>query len=239
VTYTLNDPNYSLAGETLLADITAKALAISGTTVASKAYDGTTTATVTPGTLTGMVEGDASPLVTATASFESASSGSGRSVSVTYTLSDPNYFLAGQTLEKAADITVAVTIPAGAASGPMPTATALVDRILPPAFVIGTAAPVTSISATSAPVNVVSAPLAVTTLFPNASALSILSSPSGQEATAPVTLQQARLMLGLGDAQGAQRDVRVPVSRNSLAEIVNGGVRLPGGVDQQLFVVEK
>jgi hypothetical protein len=33
-------------------------------------------------------------------------------------------------------------------------------------------------------------------------------------------------------------DVRVPVSLNSLAEIVNGGVNLPSGVEQQLFVVQ-
>jgi hypothetical protein len=40
---------------------------------------------------------------------------------------------------------------------------------------------------------------------------------------------------GSGSAQG--KDVRVPASRNSLAAIVNGGVRLPSGVEQQLFVV--
>jgi filamentous hemagglutinin family protein len=39
-------------------------------------------------------------------------------------------------------------------------------------------------------------------------------------------------------AGNAPQDVRVPVSRNSLAQIVNGGVKLPSGVEQQLFVVK-
>jgi filamentous hemagglutinin family protein len=42
---------------------------------------------------------------------------------------------------------------------------------------------------------------------------------------------------GQGSTDDPSRDVRVPVGRNSLAEIVNGGVKLPGGVEQQLFVV--
>lgn len=44
-----------------------------------------------------------------------------------------------------------------------------------------------------------------------------------------------------GDNDGAangDREVRVPASNGSLVDIVNGGVRLPNGVDQQLFVVE-
>jgi len=40
-----------------------------------------------------------------------------------------------------------------------------------------------------------------------------------------------------GSGSDRSKDVRVPASRNSLAQIVNGGVRLPSGVEQQLFVV--
>ena len=43
---------------------------------------------------------------------------------------------------------------------------------------------------------------------------------------------------GSGGASDGDREVRVPVSRNSLADIVNGGVRLPSGVEQELFVVQ-
>jgi hypothetical protein len=56
----------------------------------------------------------------------------------------------------------------------------------------------------------------------------------GSAAGGPVTIAGN----GQGSGDGQSRDVRVPVSRNSLAEIVNGGVKLPTGVEQQLFVVK-
>jgi hypothetical protein len=85
--------------------------------------------------------------------------------------------------------------------------------------------------------------------------LTVVSSPSGDESTLAVSLSEARQMLsgadapgGLGadntagesagDSAGPVKEVRVPVSRNSLAAIVNGGVKLPSGVEQQLFVVK-
>ena len=77
--------------------------------------------------------------------------------------------------------------------------------------------------------------------FGEGTALSIISSPGANEPTESVTLAQARRMVaapGGGAAANGERDVRVPVSRNSLAEIVNGGVRLPNGVEQTLFVVK-
>lgn len=43
---------------------------------------------------------------------------------------------------------------------------------------------------------------------------------------------------GDGDRE-RERAVTIPASRNSLVQIVNGGVRLPGGVEQQLFVIKK
>ena len=74
--------------------------------------------------------------------------------------------------------------------------------------------------------------------------LTIISSPSAGQPTQIINLAQARSMMRLAGGQGsagssdAAPDVRVPVSRNSLAEIVNGGVRLPVGVEQELFVVQ-
>lgn len=87
-----------------------------------------------------------------------------------------------------------------------------------------------------------------------------ISSPVAGEPTLSVTLNQARAILdgsadqgtsnsdedpvsteGTADAIAGQvegeREVRVPVSRNSLAEIVNGGLKLPDGVQQQIFIV--
>jgi hypothetical protein len=37
---------------------------------------------------------------------------------------------------------------------------------------------------------------------------------------------------------GGGREVRVPMSNNSVVDIVNGGIKLPDGVSQQFFVVE-
>lgn len=64
------------------------------------------------------------------------------------------------------------------------------------------------------------------------------SAPLGSAADASqsnvlVQLGQARQMTG---ATGEGAEVRVPASRNSLMQIVDGGVRLPDGVEQLLFV---
>ena len=80
--------------------------------------------------------------------------------------------------------------------------------------------------------------------FGEGAPLSLISSPDARETSTSVTLEQARRMLKVastgngGSADAGSREVRVPVSRNSLAEIVNGGVKLPSGVDQLLFVVK-
>jgi hypothetical protein len=97
-------------------------------------------------------------------------------------------------------------------------------------------------------VNVINPPLFVAAAFGPGERFAVISSPTANEPTQAVTLSQARSMMqstgqtggGSGGSSGASdgvRDVRVPVSRNSLADIVNGGVRLPGGLEQELFVV--
>ena len=83
----------------------------------------------------------------------------------------------------------------------------------------------------------------VNSFGPN-TALTILSSPSAGQPTQIINLAQARSMMqpaggpGSPGSSDAVPDVRIPVSRNSLAEIVNGGVRLPLGVEQELFIVQ-
>ncbi|MBR2693094.1 MAG: hypothetical protein IKE69_02670, partial [Thermoguttaceae bacterium] len=77
--------NYVISAADVSADITAKQLSISGTTVADKAYDGTTDATITVGALAGVVDGDAVG-VTASGAFPSAEVGV-YDVTVSYTLS--------------------------------------------------------------------------------------------------------------------------------------------------------
>jgi len=103
--------NYTLTEPTgLLANITALALTASGITVANKTYDGTTAATLSGGTLSGMISGDT---VTLTQSGTFASKNVGTNIPVTVTLggaSAGNYTLAGTT-SLAANITpLAITV---------------------------------------------------------------------------------------------------------------------------------
>ena len=65
--------------------ITPQPLTVSGTTVADKTADGSTTAAVTPGTLTGLVLSE-SLGVSATGNFDNANTGTGKTVTVNYTL---------------------------------------------------------------------------------------------------------------------------------------------------------
>jgi len=104
--------NYTLQNTTgsANADITPKALSITGTTVANKTYDGTTNATVTPGTLSGFVGSETVSVASTTGTFDNKDAGTGKTVTVAYTLSDgtngglaSNYTLAGTT--HSADIT--------------------------------------------------------------------------------------------------------------------------------------
>ncbi|MEX8518616.1 MAG: GLUG motif-containing protein [Leptothrix sp. (in: b-proteobacteria)] len=107
----------------------------------------------------------------------------------------------------------------------------------------------------NAMVNVVNLPSSITDTFGSGTRLALVSSPSANEPTQTVTLSEARGLIGGGSGSGSgssasggtpgagsgegSREVRVPVSRNSLAEIVNGGVKLPSGVEQQLFIVKE
>ncbi|MBR2693220.1 MAG: hypothetical protein IKE69_03310, partial [Thermoguttaceae bacterium] len=77
--------NYAIAAAAVSADITAKQLTVSGTTVADKVYDGNTDATIRVGTLEGVVAGDEVALGYSGA-FPSAEVGA-YDVTVSYTIS--------------------------------------------------------------------------------------------------------------------------------------------------------
>ncbi|MBO7724881.1 MAG: hypothetical protein J6S40_00285, partial [Thermoguttaceae bacterium] len=98
--------NYVLsANETTTANINKIQLSISGTSVADKDYDGTDTASITVGTLSGVLEGE-SVGVTASGAFPSADVGT-YDVTVSYTLTGDaavNYFApAAQTFSASID----------------------------------------------------------------------------------------------------------------------------------------
>ena len=79
--------NYTLTQPTgLKANITPKALTVTGTVVANKVYDGTTTATVTTGVLSGVIAGDVVTLTQA-GTFASKNAATGIAVTIADTIS--------------------------------------------------------------------------------------------------------------------------------------------------------
>lgn len=130
------------------------------------------------------------------------------------------------------------------------------NLIVPPAPVPPGGVPPLLLGAQGVSPNVVAPSPGVLNLLGGSDNLLLISTPGAQEPTAPVTLSEARALLGLGQGagegtgaegdsgegegqSGGERRVRVPASRNSLVDIVDGGQRLPNGVEQQLFVVSK
>ncbi|MBT8634011.1 filamentous hemagglutinin, partial [Polynucleobacter paneuropaeus] len=87
--------NYTLTQPTgLTANITAKVLTVTGTTVTNKTYDGTNVATVTGGSLVGVVSGETVTLTPA-GSFSQSNVGTGLAVTIADTLggASSNYTL--------------------------------------------------------------------------------------------------------------------------------------------------
>ena len=111
--------NYTLAQPTgLAADITVASLTVSGASAANRVYDRTTTASVTGGTLTGVISGDTVTLSAANANFAQSDVGAGIAVSTAYTLSGAsaaNYALT-QPGALAANITAASLTVTGASA---------------------------------------------------------------------------------------------------------------------------
>jgi filamentous hemagglutinin family protein len=118
-TDSIDNSNYTLTQPTaLLGTITAKALTVTGTTVTTKTYDRTTSATLSGGTLVGVVTGDTVNLATQVGTFASANAGTGIAVTVADTLggtSASNYTLTqptgvtGTITPKALTVTTTVT----------------------------------------------------------------------------------------------------------------------------------
>jgi hypothetical protein len=113
--------NYVLASSTATttANIAEATLTVSGATAANKTYDGTTTASVSGGTLGGVVSGDSVSL-SQTGSFADKNAGAGKTVTETFGISGTdagNYVLASSTATTTANITAAsLTVTANDAS---------------------------------------------------------------------------------------------------------------------------
>jgi len=118
--YSLNGAkagNYILSAQPTVgtANITAASLTIIDVTAANKTYDGTDVATLSGGTLTGIVNSDEVTIVAGTGAFVDANVGTGKTVTATgYSLDGSkagNYTLSAQPIVATADITgVSLTI---------------------------------------------------------------------------------------------------------------------------------
>ena len=80
--------NYTLTSSntTTTADISTKAIAVSGITAQNKTYDGNTSATVSGGILSGVINGDTVNLASS-GSFTDKNAGTGKTVNISNTLS--------------------------------------------------------------------------------------------------------------------------------------------------------
>ena len=102
IKYTLSGTdaaNYSMADKTITANITKKALT-AASTAANKTYNGNPTATITLGTVTGLVTGD-TVTITPAGTFADKNVGNAKNVTITYTLTGTdagNYSMANKTV---------------------------------------------------------------------------------------------------------------------------------------------
>ncbi len=247
-TLALNNPNYTLTGASAsgLVDITPRPVSVVPVSGASRSYDGTALAGAGLLNITNVIAGDSVSL-SGSATLAGSAAGPENLVDLSgLTLSNPNYTVVGGT----ASGSVLIVPASSSSSAPKPDpAMSIADSILTQQVFAAQSIAVgrsVNVSATAAGDggNVVSVPSAVgsnnefNAAFSGHTALSVLSTPDAGEPTVAVTLSQAGEMLGGASAGGeGQPEVRVPVRHNSLAQIVNGGVRLPDGVEQQFFVV--
>jgi hypothetical protein len=204
----------SFTGGTITVD--PATLSITGSRVITKTYDGTTIATIDVGELVGLVDGE-TVLVTANGVFSSAAVGSGKSVLVTYTLGGEfadDYILAPQTL--LGDIVAAPS------NNSLSNIIALVDDS-PARFALQSAGIFANVASTIPPLPILS--------DAGGGALLVFATPSDAGDTA-MELPQLRMTMGLGPSD----PVSVPVAQSKWVSLLNGGVRLPDGVDQQFFL---
>ncbi len=81
--------NYNIITNTALGTINAKGLTLTGVSAQNKAYDGTTTATLTGGSLSGIVSGDTVTFTAGSGVFDTKNAGTGKTVTAS------NYILTG------------------------------------------------------------------------------------------------------------------------------------------------
>ncbi|WP_415498307.1 MBG domain-containing protein, partial [Arcobacter aquimarinus] len=100
--------------------------------------------------------------------------------------------------------------------------------------------PIANTTVTTPKVNVVILPqvpfIQTPTFLNNGTPVNLVSAPIQNQPITMVSMGELRLNQD-SNILSASNDIRVPVGDNSKIELVNGGVNLPNGVEQQFFVV--
>jgi len=216
--------------------INPKALTITGLSADNKTYDGTNSVVMTNwGSLAGLVGTETLSLGHGTASFDTATEGNGKTVTaIGYTLSDGtnggvvgNYLLAANTATTTANITAVSTPPV---TPPTPTNQTQTPDVT--AIVNGTAITPPVLPNFVPPTPPVQAPQQFSV---GGQMVQLVSIPSTDVASQLVGTPEARAMM-----QGADvGDLKIPLGQNSQIQLVNGGVHLPDGLEQQFFMAQR
>ncbi|MEX0140722.1 filamentous hemagglutinin N-terminal domain-containing protein [Massilia sp. LMS1-1-1.1] len=255
-TLSLDNANYTLNGVVPAGSvaITALPINVAAVTNASRDFDSTADAAAGLLELRGVLAGDSATLG-GKATLSSRDAGDRSIVDVSgLTLSNSNYTLAGGSasgtvkilpVTPVTPVTPEVPVTPEAPKANLANTIAEVSRTSVPAKHevlrdAGLALQSDLMPFVAVPPTVNSSALPSAATFGANAPLSLLYSPGAGEMSEGVTLAQTQRLLQASGAQGngGSQPLRLPVSRNSLMEIVNGGVKLPDGVDQLLFVVK-
>ena len=221
----LSSGNYTLSYVDGVLTITPKALSVTGLVANDKTYDGTTSVTISQwGSLVGLVGTETLTLGHGTASFDTADVGDGKTVTaIGYTLNDGtnggvagNYLLVANTATTTANITTPPTQDITPIITQIINGTAITPPVIP-SFV---------------PPPPVQAPQQFNV---GGTRVQLASVPSSDTQSQLVGTQEARAMIQ-GEEVG---DLRIPLGQNSRIQLINGGVRLPDGLEQQFFMAQR
>ncbi|WP_312436762.1 YDG domain-containing protein [Janthinobacterium sp.] len=112
--------NYTVTNPTFTANITPKALTVSGMTAGSKVYDGLLAAALSGGTLSGLVSGETLVLTGGTGVFGDKNVGSGKQVTVSgVAIADGSGLASNYTVTNPTSVTGSITQKALTVSGPL------------------------------------------------------------------------------------------------------------------------
>ena len=216
--------NYVLADHATAAhtitelDVTANTI-----TANNKIYDGTNTATLSTFTSSSFIGGDIVSF-TSTNTFDDENTGTGKTVTVAAIAlvgtDATNYNVTSTSETTIADIT---QVPSEPVSEPTNNNDEDINNIITPI--------VNNIVIPKLP------SIEINTRASQNGEVKISSQPKVGKSTKVVTLTQLKNAKDKKEDDNNQ-DVVVPLGDNSIIALVNGGIRLPAGVDQQFYVVE-